>query len=292
MLSRAAAFVWILTPLALLGGACSSASSGAMVDYPLEDAGPEIHTYAPDVSSDAAGPIDTAVGPSSGTEVTQGNPICHSSRLTGCYPDTVVDACDMTDDADAAATDAGDGGPRYPGGCHVVTTASGVQTVCLPSKLQGMYASTCTQSADCSPGWECVAGGTCRHYCCSGNSACSSNQFCDVQPTEALPTTKVPVCVTESPCTLSLLGADACPSNQQCSVVREDGTTSCVAVGPQGDGESCELDHCAAGFVCLGAPGSRQCTPLCNPLVPHCSSGRSCVGGLPLFPNPLIGACQ
>jgi hypothetical protein len=294
MLPRAVAplalLVALLVPGAALIAACSSASS----DLASPAGGAAlIHGYESETdASDAGVGPDAAENPSSvGTQVAQGNAICHASKTMGCYPDTVVDACDLPDDGGAADA-ATDGAAAYPAGCHVITDATGMlQTKCLPSKLQGMYASTCSQSTDCSPGWECVSEGTCRHYCCSGNSSCSDNQFCDVQPTAQYPNIIVPVCVAEMPCTL--IDIDGCPTGEQCSVVKEDGTTSCVAIGPQGDGQSCDLEHCAHGYVCLGPTGSRQCAPLCyTASVGSCTNGRTCVGTLPLFTNPLVGACQ
>jgi hypothetical protein len=289
MLPRAVALIGFLLPAAVLCGACSSAGSPSTSDV---GGGAPIQGYVPE-PVDAGTAPDTTEGTSLGTQVTpQGNALCHASKLSSdyCYPDTTVDACNLPQDGGAgdAATD---GAAAYPAGCHVVTDSAGVSTKCYASKLQGMYASTCTQATDCSPGWECVNEGTCRHYCCSGNSACSDNQFCDVQPSAQDPNTLVPVCVSEFPCTL--LDLDACPSGQQCSVVKEDGTTSCVAVGPQGDGQPCDVDHCAHGYVCLGTPGSRQCAPLCYTASPtDCTNGRKCVGTLPLFTNSLVGACQ
>jgi hypothetical protein len=177
--------------------------------------------------------------------------------------------------------------------CHVVADGTTVQTTCLASTVAGMYASTCARSTECSPGYECVEGGTCRHYCCSGNSACSENQFCDVQPVAESPSTLVPVCLTQNPCVL--LNEDTCPPSEQCAVVRDNGDTSCVAVGAAQDGQSCEKDHCARDLVCLGALGSRRCEPLCHtpPFPSTCkSTNRTCVGTLPLFPNPTVGVCQ
>jgi hypothetical protein len=167
-----------------------------------------------------------------------------------------------------------------------------------------MYASTCTHSTECSPGYECVAGGTCRHYCCSGNSACSENQFCDAQPMAESPGTLVPVCLAQQTCVL--LNDGTCPATEQCSVVRDDGATSCVALGTAQEGQPCEQEHCARTLVCLGPQGSdpttglsmRRCQQLCligDPMGCKSTGGR-CIGALPLFPNPFpnpaVGICQ
>ena len=161
----------------------------------------------------------------------------------------------------------------------------------MPSTVPGMVASTCAHPTECSPGYECVQGGTCRHYCCAGNSACSENQFCDVQPVADAPGTLVPVCLAQIPCIL--LKNEPCSPDEQCSVVRDDGATSCVTVGTAQDGQSCEEEHCASKLVCLGPLGARRCEPLCSTLTPgDCPIGRTCIGTLPLFPNPTVGVCQ
>jgi hypothetical protein len=219
-----------------------------------------------------------------------GSPLCQAS-LAGCYPDDMLNACDFPHSAANAPDADTDANVNFTPACHVVADAAGVHTTCLRSTVAGMYASTCAQSTECSPGYECVAGGTCRHYCCSGNSACSENQFCDVQPVAESPTTIVPVCLTLSPC--MLLNDSTCPPSEQCAVVRDNGATSCVGVGTAKDGDSCNKEHCARGLVCLGALGSRRCAPLCNTVNPvQCGDGGTCVGTLPLFPNPLVGICQ
>jgi hypothetical protein len=232
----------------------------------------------------------------------QGSSLCRASRAT-CYPDDVINACDFAPDgvpADAAA----DAGFSFAPACHVVAGGLVPSTTCLPSTVAGMYASTCSHSTECSPGYECVDGGTCRHYCCGGNSACSDGQFCDAQPMAESPGTLVPVCLAQLPCVL--LNDGSCPMTEQCSVVRDDGATSCVTVGTAQAGEPCESEHCARTLVCLGPQGSdpttglslRRCQQLCligNPTACK-STGGTCIGTLPLFPNPFpnpaVGVCQ
>lgn len=258
-----------------------------------------IQAYEPDAAD--AGVVENASPPVAAPALPyQGSPLCLASRGSGCYPDDVINACDF-ESADDASDAGADAGINFAPACHVVANGLLVQTTCLPSTVAGMYASTCANSTQCSPGYECVDGGTCRHYCCAGNSACSDNQFCDVQPVADSPGTLVPVCLVQIPCVLvpavpaatTSLG-DACPPSDQCSVVRDNGDTSCVTVGTAQDGDSCEQDHCARGLVCLGPLGSRRCEPLCYTTDPtSCKdSGRSCIGTLPLFPNPTVGVCQ
>ncbi len=290
MRSRLAGFFSVVVAAQLCAGCSSSASPAGGLAAEPDGNGTPLSSSSTSVNG-ADGGSDAGESELPALALVVGNALCNANPLTGCYPDTTYDACDLPTDGGAPDASA-DGGMHYPGSCHVVTEGTEVVTVCLPSKLQGMYASTCTQSTDCAPGWECMSGGTCRHYCCGGNSACSDNQFCDVQPTAMDPNTRVPVCLAEFPCTL--LDPDSCLSGQQCSVVKEDGTTSCVTLGPQGDGQSCEVEHCQAGFVCLGTMGNRACAPLCSTVAATnpCTGGRSCIGTLPLFKDATVGACQ
>jgi hypothetical protein len=289
MLPRAVVLIgWALSgPLVFAG--CGDAGS---TTNPPQGTPTGIRAYEPDAAD--AGPLAEAAAASPVAAPTyQGNPLCNASRLTGCYPDDMINACDFATDLDEADAEAGAGLNVAPA-CHVVPDGVIVHTECMPSTVAGMYASSCSDPTECSPGYECVDGGTCRHYCCGGNSACSDNQFCDVQPvvSSGIP---VPVCMTELPCVL--LDDASCPPADQCSVVRDTGETSCVAVGSAQDGDSCETDHCARGLVCLGAvgaPGSRRCEPLCYTASPtRCEgSNRTCVASLPLFQTAAIGVCQ
>jgi hypothetical protein len=252
-----------------------------------------IQPFAPDAALDA-GVAEEAMeepAPSSGPALAlpyQGSSLCNASRETGCYPDDVISSCYLPpNNASAAAT--ADGGIEPTPACHVLSGGVVPRPTCEQSTVGGMYASTCAHPTECSPGYECVEGGTCRHYCCAGNSACSEGLFCDVQPVADSPGTLVPVCLPQIPCVL--LNDATCAPDEQCSVVRDNGATSCVAVGMAQAGESCEQEHCARGLVCLGPLGSRRCEQLCNTLKPSCDGG-ACIGTLPLFPNPTVGVCQ
>jgi hypothetical protein len=295
MLPRAVVFIgWALVGPLLFAGCGDRVVSSTLPPPPVTG----IQAYEPDAASAAVSAVDAGIADDSPAEAPaalaqpfQGNPLCRASRVTGCYPDDMINACDFAPDSGAPDGDT-DADLNVAPACHVVGDGATLHTACLPSTVAGMYASTCTRSTECSPGYECVDGGTCRHYCCSGNSACSVNQFCDVQPVVQAPNTLVPVCLTELPCIL--LDDATCPPTDQCSVVRDDGSTSCVTVGTAQDGDPCEEEHCARGLVCLGAQGARTCEPLCYTAYPAgcASTGRTCVGTLPLFQNPAYGVCQ
>jgi hypothetical protein len=281
-------FGWSLAgPLLVAACGDASAPSNASPGTPTG-----IHAYEPD-AGDAGGPDnepEVSIGAQPAVTY-QGSPLCQASRATGCYPDDMINACDFVPGAGSMDAEA-DANVNVAPACHVVADGLAVHTTCLPSTVAGMYASTCSRSTECSPGYECVSGGTCRHYCCSGNSACSENQFCDVQPVAESPSTPVPVCLAQIPCVL--LDDDTCPPDEQCSVVRDNGATSCVDLGTAQDGDPCDRAHCARGLVCLGALGLRRCEPLCyTAYQAQCkATNRTCVGTLPLFPNPTVGVCQ
>jgi hypothetical protein len=97
------------------------------------------------------------------------------------------------------------------------------------------------------------------------------------------PARDIPVCVAISPC--QALTDGACPADQTCSIVRADGTTSCV---PKGTGQFCEACPCAAGFTC-SAIG--VCQKLCHTGQPNgeCGAG-TCQGGSMNLPTG-IGLC-
>ncbi len=258
-----------------------------------------VHPFEPDASDGGglgavAEPAETAT-----VSATQGSPLCNASYVGGCYPDlpTTAQACGVVGEGGLASeggtSDLAAEGADTPLACHVAPEGdagdAGVAPVCLPAGI-GVDDSPCLHGTDCAAGFECVQN-ACRHYCCAGNTSCTLADFCDVQPMTNGPATLVPVCIPVEQCVL--LAQDTCPSGQACQVVREDGTTSCVTVGPAQQGAACDVEHCAAGLVCLGAIGARTCYTLCDTTsMAQCAAGQSCTGGLPLFPNPAVGWCH
>ncbi len=256
--------------------------------------------------------IDAAVDAGAVTPY-QGNPLCNASRATGCYPDDPITP--MT--AAACSADAGSGDSGAALACHVEPMAGTVGAVCLAAG-SGYDDDPCSGPTDCASGFECVVrtgtASRCRPYCCSGQSRCAADddgggagEFCDIQATDPGPggtSTKVPVCMPIHKCSLSTQvtaasGAYPCGPDDTCAVVRDDGATSCVAVGTAMVGDPCDEDHCAAGLVCLGTPGARLCYQLCTtptsslaPLM-ACPPAQTCKGGLPLFPDTNdVGICE
>jgi hypothetical protein len=268
------------------------------------------------------GAVDAAItegtsssGGSSGG-ATWGNPLCRLTQaygdagLYGCNPDQPATPIDCAMDGGAAAGDGGGYACRVQhmpssSGMNAPTTPA---TGCSATSGDARAGVTCAASNDCAPGFDCVGAtgvgalGSCRHYCCAGNSACepksatSAGTFCDVQFLTEASATPVPVCMPIITCNLQdqlAQSPPSCPATQTCAVVREDGQTGCVDVGPQGPLESCERDHCKPGLVCLGAPGQRVCYTLCDTQSSsQCTAPEMCKGGLPLFQDPRVGVCQ
>jgi hypothetical protein len=89
----------------------------------------------------------------------------------------------------------------------------------------------------------------------------------------------------------SLFGV--CPADQTCAIVKDDGTTSCVEIGPAVAGAACDATHCAAGLTCLGNVGARTCFQLCHvDSQTECPTGTTCAGSAQLFKDPQFGICQ
>jgi hypothetical protein len=103
------------------------------------------------------------------------------------------------------------------------------------------------------------------------------------------PSAMIPVCVPAIPCQL-LDDTSCCVGNAcelTCSVVRDDGTTSCVAPGTGTLADPCP---CAAGYICSKL--TNECKKLCKigQDAVDCDSGGKCQGGTTSLPAD-IGIC-
>ncbi|WP_438024745.1 hypothetical protein [Sorangium sp. So ce233] len=152
----------------------------------------------------------------------------------------------------------------------------------------------CHRGTDCTIGLGCAAvdgeGGVCRQYCCGNVESCAPGTYCDERPMaesilEGGAPVSIPVCVPAVNC--ELLNDSVCPAGQTCTIVREDGTTSCVAPGAGRADESCP---CAPGFVCSML--TNQCKQLCriDGSARDCGAGAKCQGGSRAYP-PGFGVC-
>jgi hypothetical protein len=144
----------------------------------------------------------------------------------------------------------------------------------------------CQTAGDCGVGLACIAtpsGGVCRPYCCGEVEACPLDTYCAPVPM-AEAAVKIPVCLPAYKC--KPLDDSTCMNGQTCTIVRDDGTTSCVDPGDGSRGDSCP---CAAGQVCSKI--TNTCLKLCHigNDTADCGAG-SCQGGVMGYPDG-IGIC-
>ncbi len=174
--------------------------------------------------------------------------------------------------------------------CQVVPTDLGPIAECLtPGLLQ--EGEPCEKASNCSASLGCVRMGSgvgvCRAYCCGDLEACAAGTYCTLgamaEDVISKPPMQIPVCAPATPCTL--LDDNTCMNGLTCTLVRKDGTTSCVEPGLGKDGDACP---CSAGQVCMLS--SRTCRPLCHLGGNDCQKGGVCQGGSDGFPNG-IGIC-
>lgn len=231
--------------------------------------------------------LDVAQPDSGGSGGGGGRQVC---GLGDCLPDD-PEACVEGGASDAGAGGAGPGTPTPPGlsgstvSCQVSRDELSVAVRrCAPAGAQGAGAA-CAASADCAPGLGCVgdeSGGRCRPYCCSVDTACGDGSFCAPRPLRSPPgrptvALVVPMCVPADNCSLSepypcenSSTGCVCRPGTACTVVKPDGTTSCVEPGAGVAGQACP---CAAGHICSQA--SNQCVRICRlGTAGECGSGR------------------
>jgi hypothetical protein len=281
---------------ALAVAACSNVSADSATGSIL------YHGPGPSPDAGDAAPMLTANSDAGAAPASQGSPLCNAP-LTGsvCYPDNPTTAKACGEAPDGGAYNATAGYDNETLACRVVATSPDANGAtqgprCAVAGTAG-DGSWCKSSDECQAAYDCVGAGTCQRYCCSGNSECLADEFCDIQPTTQATAIQIPVCMPIHPAPpappCQLLDPTSCPATFTCAVVRDDGTTSCVAVGDAKAQEECDTQHCQAGLVCLGAPGSRVCYQLCSTeTAQQCSGTQQCNGGLPLFPDPGVGICQ
>ncbi|HEX3345487.1 MAG TPA: hypothetical protein VHS09_12975, partial [Polyangiaceae bacterium] len=192
-----------------------------------------------------AGPMTVDAGLEAQTiaPALQGSPLCNAPLTGSCYPDepTTSKACGLAPDGGAYNATAGTDNAALA--CRVMATppdptGAAQAPSCEPAGTAG-DGSWCKSSSECQAGFDCVGSGTCQHYCCSGNTECGpelpvspADEFCDIQATTQATGVEIPVCMPIHPAGgCKLLAPDVCASTETCSVVRDDGSTSCVAIG-------------------------------------------------------------
>jgi hypothetical protein len=175
--------------------------------------------------------------------------------------------------------------------CQIVPTTNGASAQCLtPGSFH--TGEPCTQSSDCASGLGCAltgsSVGTCRPYCCGGVEACPDDTYCAPAPMadDVLSESPlaIPVCMPATECTL--LDDTSCgDEGLTCTIVRTDGTTSCVTPGAGLLDEACP---CAAGFLCVAS--FKTCIKLCRTDGNDCPDDMICQGGGNTYPDG-IGSC-
>jgi hypothetical protein len=206
----------------------------------------------------------------------------------GCLPEE----SDAADPCELGAGGAGGAGGGMGGGdldcklSYEATSPNETAGMCVAPGMQ-MNGGPCITSADCAADHGCVneeGNGVCRQYCCGALEDCPLEvTFCDLRSLfDSTPS--VPVCALVDDCTL--LDATSCDNGKTCTIVRQDGTTSCVTPGTGMHGDPCP---CAADHVC--ATGLNQCLRLCHTDGNDCPpEAPKCQGGATIYP-PGFGVC-
>jgi hypothetical protein len=209
---------------------------------------------------------------------------------------TFADLCGggcMSGDASFSCSASGMGGAGGPGAqlsCTVAPVNGKPVAECTPPGT-GTLNDPCQSAADCGPGLGCVGtganGGACRAYCCGDPEACPQDAYCDDVPMAEDDTLRIPACILAAKC--DLLNDASCPAGQTCTLVRNNGLTSCVVAGTKQLDEACSLtESCAAGLLCVLA--LNKCQKLCHVGGTDCPAGSLCQGGSSSFPSN-IGIC-
>lgn len=207
----------------------------------------------------------------------------------GCTP-----GGDPTECSSSGGDGSGTGGTTaQPLHCQLVLGEGDAIPSCRPV---GRYAAggPCHRGMDCAAGLGCAAadgqGGVCRQYCCGNVESCAPGTYCDERSmaeslAEGNTPVSIPVCVPATSC--ELLDDSVCPAGLTCTIVREDGTTSCVVPG---DGRADDPCPCAPGFVCSML--TNQCKQLCriDGRSQDCGTNAKCQGGSTVYP-PGFGVC-
>jgi hypothetical protein len=168
--------------------------------------------------------------------------------------------------------------------CHVTRTGARCE-----ASGRGKVQAPCTSSRDCAPGLACVGDaseGQCLPVCCHSD-ACEVGTYCAERVLRGETGTnpvRAPVCVGAMdcrlddpyPCDSSEPGACTCQAGTACSIVKSDGTTSCV---PPGNGKAGDECTCPPGNVCTCAPG-HMCVQSMGVCAKICQASGDCGSGL------------
>lgn len=261
IVAGSAALVTIFVASAAWTGCSTSDSSTAAPDSPTPfESGGDTRIQIVDVRDDAAPTVT----------------LCGEDQL--CDPDVPAICTPLKTDAAVVETDAtdedvgpGDGSTAgSTSACRVVKKDNRSVASCAPAgkTLESQF---CASDDDCAPGLTCTGEpglGRCFRFCCKAwttpsqaPDAGGGTHYCTPQPLAARPSEKVPVWVKLDNCTL-LDDKLQCAEGTTCTVVTNDGRTSCVPAGSGRDYASCAIEPCDRGYVCLGTV-DRRCRKLC-----------------------------
>ncbi len=290
-------FAFICTPLVKEAGPPGS-DAATSADSAVADAAPK--DAGSDAKSDGDGDVksDAADGSADGSADVIGD-VLGDAKLDATLDalgDVTLDAvADATVDAQdsGAATDTRpppesdalvpDGAGPTTNACRVVHRDDTILSACAPAGkiAEGEF---CANDDGCAPGLACVGEpglGRCFRYCCAVwtdktlvPDAGGGTHYCTPRPLAARPLDKVPVWVKLDNCTL-LEDQAQCPEGTTCTVVTNDGKTTCVPAGSGRDYASCAEEPCDRGYVCLGS-SDRRCRKLCDEKDPSCPGGAHC----------------
>jgi hypothetical protein len=292
---------FLLVPLLAMGAGASAVAACTVQG----DAGSGYSDNEVPGGSDGGGPTgDGSINVENDADPAPGAPLdyshlCGANELgrvddESCLPESDSDPC-----VDVAPSD--DAGSTAPSvsACQLISAGEGAIGKCSEAVGAGVYASPCQSAADCSTGLGCVPatvgvegndyGGACRDYCCGDVEACPKSTFCAPQPMSEDTAVDIPVCIPATNCTL--LAEGACDEGLACTIVRSDGTTSCVVPGEGIDEADPPLNACpcADGYMC--AKHVNECKKLCHTDKPlDCPTGSTCQGGSMEFPEG-FGVC-
>jgi len=190
---------------------------------------------------------------------------------TGCVPGT---GRASREGCNQGAGGSGDGGVLD---CQLVVDFAGEVSGVCGATNDGTDGTPCLSTAHCAPGFACVGDmtGTCRAYCCGDVEDCDEGTYCALLELSAQDVANVddppliPACELADNC--KLLTDNQCESPLVCTVVRTDGTTSCIEEGAGVMGESCP---CKEGFMCNTA--LNECQQLCSMAGNDCPEGYFC----------------
>ncbi len=294
MTVRFASALGLLALVVALASACDDATSGASATAPAHEKGSSSGNSSGSASGGGSSDATVSIDPDAG-------PGDHQSPLAGlcgpgvCAPGAAADGCGL---------EPGAGGGSAGGGmtqdCKLVAGQTRAFATCEAVGSASAEA-PCEHASDCAAGLGCTvghAGGVCEPYCCDAEEACPSKTYCAARSLVENDAIAIPVCTPADGCQLLADAATCsakgpqpppgcCPPGLACTIVRSDGTTTCLPPGTGGVGEPCP---CQDGYVC--AKLTNECKKLCHLGGDggECPFGGTCEGGSEAYP-PGIGAC-